>query len=431
MACPLRAHQPFTRSAKFLAVIGLSFLPAAFTSPAAAATWIVDAAAGPGFHYTDIPPAIVGAAPGDLLLVRTGVYTGFTLGKALAVVAETGHDPKVSGNSMVTAIPAGGAAVISGLEFKHMHLADCQGSVHLDDCTSAESQATPVLWIERCDLVTVSRCHLEQVGVGGGGMIEAGALIDDATVVISSSSLVGADGLDGFDLMEAYDGAAGIDARDSVLYVQSSSSQGGDGGDYQDSGGWLLGPGDGGHGIKVDQCLLHLFGDSSHVIDGGSGGITNYSVVGDYGRPVRAYSSTVAYSGITLNAPPGNQIVATSSVVTHVQPDLPVLVLSGSGEVGDVIEPTLFAAKGSQYLILFSPVPAVLPQAAFFTDFLLSPAVLFVLTAGTVVTPPVKITLPLSAALVPFRGLPIHFQAYVLRGSGMPSLSTSASFVLR
>ncbi len=42
-------------------------------------TWIVDAFNGPGTHFTDLPPAVQAAAPGDHVVVRTsapgGTYT--------------------------------------------------------------------------------------------------------------------------------------------------------------------------------------------------------------------------------------------------------------------------------------------------------------------------------------------------------------------
>ena len=59
------------------------------------------------------------------------------------------------------------------------------GAVHVDDCDSAVWQSKPVVKIERCRLVTLSRCHLEQTSFNGDGE-ESGARIDDSNVVISA-----------------------------------------------------------------------------------------------------------------------------------------------------------------------------------------------------------------------------------------------------
>ncbi|MBI4882348.1 MAG: hypothetical protein HY812_22200 [Planctomycetes bacterium] len=406
---------------------GLAALAAVAFPSAEAATWIVDAAAGPGFHYTDIPPAVVAAAPNDMIVVRTGVYNAFALTKPLIVMAETGHDPDVSGDSAVSFLPAGSRAVLSGLDLKHLHVHDCQGTVHVDDWTSTAAYLKAMLWIERCRLVTVSRCHLDHFLSGGGTPDRTGATIDQSTVVISSSSFLGSDGWDGWDSQPAEDGAPGIDARSSTVYVQASSSRGGNGGWYYDMSGWSLGPGDGGHGIKLAKCKLHLFGRPADSVAGGVGGESNYGVKGASGAGVWASSSSVAYSGINL----GSVSTSGGSTVVPVQPDVPVLTLCGSGEIGGLIELTLRTGHFSQYVILVSDRQTVVPQATTYTDLLVGPAPTFVLAAGYIAAPPVELSLPLAAALAPYRGLQVHFQANVLTKGGKPYLSTSDSFVLR
>ena len=50
-------------------------LGALLAGPAVAQqTWIVDAANGPGAHFTALAPAVAAAAGGDRVLVRSGVY---------------------------------------------------------------------------------------------------------------------------------------------------------------------------------------------------------------------------------------------------------------------------------------------------------------------------------------------------------------------
>ncbi|MCB9882093.1 MAG: hypothetical protein H6834_09905 [Planctomycetes bacterium] len=59
----------------------------AWTTVGSAATWIVDAAGGPGAHFTAIQNAVNAAASGDLILIRRGAYREQVLidGKALTL----------------------------------------------------------------------------------------------------------------------------------------------------------------------------------------------------------------------------------------------------------------------------------------------------------------------------------------------------------
>ena len=65
-----RAGIPPTRSCSMLAVACLAL--AAGTAVAQRTVWIVDRAGGPGVHFTDIPPAVAAARPGDRIEVRGG-----------------------------------------------------------------------------------------------------------------------------------------------------------------------------------------------------------------------------------------------------------------------------------------------------------------------------------------------------------------------
>lgn len=101
----------------FRASLALSLL----LSPLAAQrTWIVDAANGPGTDFTDLPPAVAAAAPGDLLLARTGSYNGFATSIGIHVVAlgTCTIAPTVVGgkNLVVTNLPAAQTFSMHGFE---------------------------------------------------------------------------------------------------------------------------------------------------------------------------------------------------------------------------------------------------------------------------------------------------------------------------
>ncbi|MFO1077037.1 MAG: hypothetical protein U1E73_04840 [Planctomycetota bacterium] len=113
------------------------------TAAAAQATWVVDIANGPGANFTQIQPAITAAAPGDRILVRSGSYDTFVLGKPLSILGI--GTPLVSGYTAaspipaVTGLPAGTQVSITNLRFPlssanpiALSIANCQGAVVLD-----------------------------------------------------------------------------------------------------------------------------------------------------------------------------------------------------------------------------------------------------------------------------------------------------------
>src|SRR5262245_55337300 len=77
-------------------------------------TWIVDAAGGAGVHFTDIPPAVAAASPGDRIEVRgAGRYSGFVLLRGVDVEAVArAVVPWIS----VQGLPSGERAWISGFD---------------------------------------------------------------------------------------------------------------------------------------------------------------------------------------------------------------------------------------------------------------------------------------------------------------------------
>ncbi len=101
----------------------LALLPVWLVAPVQAGTWIVDQNGGPGVHFTDLPPAIAAALPGDVILVRGGSYTPFTLTKGLTILGKQGPWPTgtyisccVPSHTLI-APPAGETAVLADLQF--------------------------------------------------------------------------------------------------------------------------------------------------------------------------------------------------------------------------------------------------------------------------------------------------------------------------
>ena len=77
-------------------------------------TWIVDQANGAGANFTNIPPAIAAAAPGDVIIVRAGTYSPFTLTHGLSLLGQ--GSVRISGTIAVNAVPAGEVALLYNVE---------------------------------------------------------------------------------------------------------------------------------------------------------------------------------------------------------------------------------------------------------------------------------------------------------------------------
>jgi hypothetical protein len=394
-----------------------------------AATWIVDDDGGPGVDFTSIIDAIAAAVPGDLIIVRDGNYQYFNLDKGLSIIADTGHLPSVSGMTYVYHIPSGQRSMLSGLSLHNLFVFDCFGSVVLDDLDIIHYGGSPSIKIEHCYFTSVNRCNLEKTGLAA---YTPAVMIRDATAVISECTLIGARGLEAY-YGPGYDGGAGLIADDAVVYFQSSSARGGDGGDYigeeYDPGG------DGAPGLWLMNSYLHLFGLGSQEIEGGDGGFSFYGSMGASASAVRTEDSTITYSGVTFisNGKPDFDVDPSNpSTIIPVSPDVPVLILKGSGQLGDYIEPTLHGIPGSSFVLFFAFGNDVHYMLNINTHFLLDPGSFFYLHAGVIPAgSPATFPIHLSPKLSPYQGMSLYLQAYVVTPSDGPYLSTSAGFVLR
>src|SRR5262245_13532469 len=95
----------------------LSLLALLLGSAASAqAVFVVAPAPGPGVFSTEIQPAIDAAVAGDLVLVKSGAYAGFTIdGKGVSVVADAGASVDVNGSESVTHVSASQHVLFRGL----------------------------------------------------------------------------------------------------------------------------------------------------------------------------------------------------------------------------------------------------------------------------------------------------------------------------
>ena len=250
-----------------------------FAAPATAQfkVWIVDAAGGPGHHYTELQPALDNASFDDTILVRSGVYgdasEGFVIGGAtLQVVAEAGAQPLIQGPAIVRNLGPLQTVTLRGLRIEPMPLVfgtsgsplsitDCEGQVVIEDCelqavhSIGVNPSGPGLRAVNAADVTITRT----TSTGADGLFDCVGLYAESSTIHAweSSLLGGTENVMSFDdTLTQDDGGDGARLIDSALFASGCAIVGADGGDADSL---FLCAGDGGDGLV-------LFGASSAVL---------------------------------------------------------------------------------------------------------------------------------------------------------------------
>ncbi len=239
--------------------------------PAFAGVLIVDPGGAQG--YAHIQAAIDAAEDGDVILVRSGDYGGFTLHqRSLAVLADVNAKVKVTGSVIVTDTPQDGVVLLGGLELQGQNwtagpagqvalwIADCPGFVRVESCTITGGAG-----------VILSACGATP---GGPGCV----VEDSARVAFSDCTLWG--GMGGGDILSTCIGGAGgrgLRAEASELALYDCSVLGGQGGwaDVYSSGtvGGMGGAGSELLGTEMLASNTSFRGGSGHTgFSGGDGG---------------------------------------------------------------------------------------------------------------------------------------------------------------
>ncbi|MCA8944117.1 MAG: hypothetical protein KDB80_16250 [Planctomycetes bacterium] len=348
---------------------------------------IVDSAGGGGF--TDIPPAIAAASPGDAILVRTGAYTGFSLDKGLKLVFEPGTE-MLPAEVYVNAVPVGQTVVLSGLRpntfFLRWFLTNNEGRILVED-----SDARLGLTISSCAQVSLERVDIQ------GGVVRtappAAVSINDSTVLMTDCLVTG--GLD-------FVAVAGVNSTNSDVVIADCSITGGV--------GFSTG---GGPGLRVTNGLTTVAGDSSTVIAAGSAGTVP--------------QPAIARVGGTMWIDPGVSLVphAGAAPITGPTPwSLAMAFLRGDYTNGQL---TLQLHSSSHaFGVVFASLPGqVLPFPP--TGWWLGATAFQVGTAQTFVG---GVTTT-SLAVNPFPlGTDLAFQGIVVDANGVPALSTPVLLTL-
>lgn len=182
-----------------------------------AATYVVDAAGGPGSQFTQISAALAVAQPADVILVRAGTYNAFTTAEGV-VILSISAPVLVNGTVVVTGIPSTERAVVVGVQPLALVIDACSGSVVVQDCTAHAVSATNCLDV-----------RLERVVVAPpNGPTVVGLAVHSSRVQVADCDLSGTDGE--FMATVPQDGGQGA-LVDMASFVHSESSifRGGDG----------------------------------------------------------------------------------------------------------------------------------------------------------------------------------------------------------
>jgi hypothetical protein len=259
---------------------------------ASASTYVVDAANGPGTDFTDIPPAITAAQPGDVLLVLAGTYSAFTLDKPIAILGQS-VGVTVNGSATVTGIPSGTIASLVSLRFiGPLQIGSCPGTVVGDSLLVSTDTSINGSADVRLRLVTPATT-----------IANPGLSVSTSRVEIVDSLFRGTHGIDlTCSWLQAGPGGNAVHVSSGDVHFARCNVMGGQGGS-----GFCIDPGlcpdggDGGYGVVLDPgttCLVT--GITDFGVSGGLGG-TSCGIPGSHGIGVKLGAGAgLRYSGATI-----------------------------------------------------------------------------------------------------------------------------------
>lgn len=281
------------------------FLTLLLCSPLVAQDVLVVDASGAGDHV-DLPPAVAAAAPGDVLLVRGGMYSAPTVSQDVTIVADGGVQAVVRGHMRVQDLPADQTVLLSGLALRHrvgvaeraLTVRRCHGFVRLDTVSAqgggfeslefghgrpgvAVRRARNVAFLRsQCTGGTSGENEHGPPGPRGG----AGLRVREATVAAWRSAFQGGAGGDAALILSfAGEGGPGAELKEGArMFAYLDLFRGGDGGDSLDFSSDFCGPGGPGLLARLHELLV----EQSAAFVGGQGGVAqNFPKVCDDGPP--------------------------------------------------------------------------------------------------------------------------------------------------
>jgi VCBS repeat protein len=317
--------------------------------------------------FTDIQSAANAANDGDLILVRPGTYSGFTLSKRVRIDA-TSLPYAVDGDVTLALIapgtaPAGLREMISeGTPYPQgvVTVQDCGGEVLLERVRSEiVHPVVAAIDVLRSPNVALTDCVCgTQPGVA---ITDSSVRATDLRVDVTDSYVLGSDG------------APALHATNSTVILARPTLIGGLGGPgscnpytHQWSAPYAGGP-----GLLADASTITILGSPADSVTGGAGGpppMPCDSTPGDGGDGiVLANGADVTISRVALAGGSGNVIGADwSGAGTFTRFDfLPQLSLDDRLRIGGSTELALDSVETGNVLLIVSTVGGFLPLHSF------------------------------------------------------------------
>jgi hypothetical protein len=222
----------------------------AASASAFAQTQVITVDDSGGADFVSIADAVAAAQPGDLVLVATGSYAGFTLDKGLAIVADSGALVRISGQVLLQGISEGPLALLRGLRLEgagadRRALLVKNGSGHLwAEDLSVRASALPGNALPGADAVVVDNfgcaTFVHATLEGGATLVNGsvlsnggrGAYVRNSVVQFHGSAVRGGYGLDAHSWAGGGPqvGWTGLECDSSTLLVSDCAIVGGQGG---------------------------------------------------------------------------------------------------------------------------------------------------------------------------------------------------------
>lgn len=319
---------------------------------ALATTYVVDDDGGPGVDFTDLPPAVAAAQPGDVVRVMPGSYSAFSCSKGITILGYGG--PTVSGAVVLASIPLGRPFVLAGIAPTSLIVTACAGPVIVQEVASVDT-----VFVEMSEDVRL----LELTSSGFGPAFDrAGISVVASRVEIVQSDVKGA-------YFAPYCGlhvqaGPGIDVTaSSRVHFALSDCSGAGGSQCFTQLQWAP---DGGDGIRLADSELILAGNGHETVRGGHGGFAawwwdNCFYDGYGGGGVRALNGEVTYSRVRILGGVYESSVSVhaecyqghagpfyGSAFTHASPPHSTLSLAGIPVPNQAVHLTLSGAPGSR-----------------------------------------------------------------------------------
>jgi hypothetical protein len=342
------------RIAVLTPIVGATLL----AQPSLAHTYVVDSHGGAGVDFTDLPPAVAAAQPGDVLLVMSGVYHTFTCNRGLAILGY--GNPYVVGTATFSTIPQGQTAAMTGITLNGLVVTTCDGRVVVQQASV----------IDDISIGSSADVRLLDATVNSPPSGHPGLDVSSSRVEVVQSSFRG--GYEPYLGSCTQPGSPGLQVQASGrVHFARSNGFGGDG-PYFCSDPNNFGSAPGGPGISAtDSEVIVAGGGTPSLIDGGTGG-TNDLYAGCFnaasgGPGILAANALVSYSGSrvlggeTCISPSGNnsncychrEAPFSGSTIVPVSPVDSTLTLTGVPTPGQTVSLTLSGEPGSDAWLWF------------------------------------------------------------------------------